>query len=1454
MPIVSRLAAMTSRAWGQFKTGAISLTGNYLYFWGANTSSRLGNGLVTATVARSSPIAVAINKTIVTGDAASNTMVIDSSGQLWAWGPSPQALGIGITTGGRSSPTQVGALTDWAKVQCGPTWCYAVKTDGTYWGWGTNANGLLGTSNTTTYSSPVQIGADTNWSEVNGRNQTTVAIKTNGTIWAWGVNSTGQIGDGTTVNKSSPVQIGTLTNWYQASCATNTGAVKTDGTLWVWGRADSGQLGNGTTTPNRSSPIQLGTLTNWAQISAGAQYFVAVKTDGTLWSWGVNNTGQLGDGTTVSKSSPVQIGTLTNWAYVDAFSDQAVARKTDGTIWVWGSQAGTQFGTGDNTTYSSPVQVGTRTDYTFAAMGGSSSLYLTSDGFTWQGGCSGGSSGQVGQANFSTPQALSTLTRKYASAAGLVSSVSAVSTDGKLWSWGGNNNGEIGDGTTIARSLPTQIGTLTNWASVGALSASTPVAVKQDGTLWAWGANDTAQLGNNTWGSVGTAQVPTPFTSNTYSDFSAGQGSLFISNGALYGAGNNFYGQVGDGTTVWRSSPVQIGTQTNWSKVSSGRDFSLALKTDGTLWAWGNNAGYVQGPITPTNSNTAAFSSPVLIALSYEKLPKNGSGSDRGAAAISINNYLVAWGRNIYGEVGDGTTTKVTGPKIIGTLTWSEVSQGSEFTTAIRSDNTLWTWGYNGFGQLGQGDTTNRSSPVQVGTLSDYSTVTAGYAETFFIRNGTLWAVGRNNAGQLGDGTTVDKSSPIQIGTLNTWSSVFTTSLYSAFAIKTDGTLWSWGSNQYGQLGDGTTISKSSPIQIGTLTGWANVSNGGSGAVAVRTNGTLWAWGDNFFGQLGDGTTVSKSSPVQIGTLTNWSRGSLGQTHALATKTDGTVWVWGGNANGELGLGNLTNRSSPVQLGTLTNWSGAVASVTKSFFLNTSKEIWACGNNAVGEGIPPYAGLGAASPAPVSIPVQVGTVTTWSDISGSYDYSLLRRTNNSLWSAGTNTSGQLGQGDTTDNYYIRQVGTLTNWSQISGANAASYARKTDGTIWAWGSNTWGNLGQSNTTPYSSPVQIGTLTNWSYIKVGNQSVTVSAVKTDGTLWSWGRGSDGQTGLGDTIDRSSPTQVGTLTNWAYSYNASQLSMFVKTDNTLWACGQGTGGSAVGDAGGVSRSSPVQIGTGYSGLMAGTYVNNGCYLAQKTDNTIVGWGYGYTGPSDVSNTAPAYIYLIGTSSPVQIGALSNWSSNANQFNRVKTDGTLWGWGSNSNGQIGTGDTADRLSPTQVGTLNTWSVVQTLSGVTAGIRTNGTLWTWGSGGSGALGSGSTASRSSPVQVGTLTNWSKIAVQGARTLAIKTDGTLWAWGANTNGVLGDGTTTNRSSPVQIGTLTNWVDIATGATSNSYAVRNDGTLWAWGLGTSGQLGDGTTISKSSPVQVGTLTTWAGAESTISTFAGAASTV
>ena len=347
----------------------------------------------------------------------------------------------------------------------------------------------------------------------------------------------------------------------------------------------------------------------------------------------------------------------------------------------------------------------------------------------------------------------------------------------------------------------------------------------------------------------------------------------------------------------------------------------------------------------------------------------------------------------------------------------------------------------------------------------------------------SLYATGRNTEGQLGQGHTASPyTSYVIIGASTDWAEIDCGS-YSSIAIKNNNTIWAWGYNYRGQLGLGDTTNRSSPVQIGSDTTWSKVSSGGDHRIAIKTNGTMWSWGHNGYGRLGISYNNSyEFYPVQIGGLTTWSKVSAGLAHNAAIKTDGTIWAWGQGSSGQIGNSNTADLNSPVQIGSLTNWA---------------------------------------------------------NVSAGFAFTVAVKTDGTLWSWGSNGYGQIGDGTTTNRSSPVQIGSLTTWSKVAAARSAGYAIKTDGTLWSWGGNYAGGLGLGDTTHRSSPVQIGALTNWSKIDGSISGFFATSIKTDGTLWSWGHNSLGQLGLSNQTNRSSPVQVGSLTNWlktagGYSFN--------------------------------------------------------------------------------------------------------------------------------------------------------------------------------------------------------------------------------------------------------------------------------------------------------------------------------
>ena len=338
----------------------------YLYSWGANDAGQLGLSEST-TVKRSSPTQIGSQKWWTQISAGSQfALGLTTGGDLYAWGSNSLGrLGLSDLTY-RSSPTLSGGG-GIAWVSAGTTFGMAIKTNGTLWAWGQNANGQLGLGDTVNRSGVghTQVGALTNWYRVQGTSGISFGIKTDGTMWSWGYGAGGQLGLGNLTSYSSPKQIGALTTWASVSIG---GAIKTDGTLWTWGGNSTGELGLGNTT-NYSSPKQVGALTTWASLSLNAGRSAAIKTDGTLWTWGYNYFGELGLGNTTNRSSPVQVGALTAWSKIDFGDSHAVSTKTDASMWAWGRNVYGILGLGDTTDRSSPVQVAANNGWSIASVG-----------------------------------------------------------------------------------------------------------------------------------------------------------------------------------------------------------------------------------------------------------------------------------------------------------------------------------------------------------------------------------------------------------------------------------------------------------------------------------------------------------------------------------------------------------------------------------------------------------------------------------------------------------------------------------------------------------------------------------------------------------------------------------------------------------------------------------------------------------------------------------------------------------------------------------------------------------------------------------------------------------------------------------------------------------------------------------------------------------------------------
>jgi len=377
---------------------------------------------------------------------------------------------------------------------------------------------------------------------------------------------------------------------------------------------------------------------------------------------------------------------------------------------------------------------------------------------------------------------------------------------------------------------------------------------------------------------------------------------------------------------------------------------------------------------------------------------------------------------------------------------------------------------------------TAETPTVPIPHTARYKMVAGGQTHSLGIRlDGSLWAWGNNRYGQLGIGekeeewgdTSADRYTPVQVGTDTDWAYVSAGDDFSV-GLKQDGSLWSWGSNHIGQLGHGDSgreIERTVPTQVGVDTDWATITTGEINTFGIKTDGSLWAWGDNWWGQLGlgdIGSGTERTVPTRVGEDNNWKQIALWY-HVLGVRTDGSLWSWGFNLYGCLGLGdsgNGTQRTVPTQVGNDYDWAHISAELYSSMGIRDDGSLWVWGDNTWRK-----LGLGDSSPTiAIAVPTRVGVDNDWKHVSAGNGFGLGIRQDGSLWSWGANSLGSLGLGDsgwTTNRASPTQVGSYTGWVYISTGQISSLGIQADGSLWVWGGNRSGELGIGNHGDYDA---------------------------------------------------------------------------------------------------------------------------------------------------------------------------------------------------------------------------------------------------------------------------------------------------------------------------------------------------------------------------------------------------
>ena len=537
----------------------------------------------------------------------------------------------------------------------------------------------------------------------------------------------------------------------------------------------------------------------------------------------------------------------------------------------------------------------------------------------------------------------------------------------------------------------------------------------------------------------------------------------------------------------------------------------------------------------------------------------------------------------------------------------------------------------------------------------------------------------------------------------------------NSLALKRDGTVWAWGDNEHGQLGDGTTADRSTPVQVSVLTGVVAVAGGGSHSLAVKADGTAWAWGGNGSGQLGDGTTTDRSTPTPVRELLAVAAVAGGSAHSLALRSDGTVWAWGSNWYGQLGDGGSGDQTTAVQVRGITGVSAISAGPGHNLALKGDGTVWAWGYNLDGQ-------LGPIAIARQATPARVTALSGVVRVAKGGSHSLALMVDGTIWAWGHNSAGQLGNGITTETILSipAKVNALSGVVAVAAGSRHSLGLKPDGTVWTW---------QYGST---APEQVSGLSGIVALAAGSWHSL--AVKADGTAWAWGENEYGQLGDGTASNRETPVQVNGLGRVVAVAGGETHSLALIEGGTVWTWG-------------AERWAPVEV----SGLTDIVAISAGYWhsLAVKADGTVWTWERDSTTPVQVGRLSGVVAVAAGSSHNLV----------------VKGDGTVWAWGGNENGQLGDGTTATRPTPMKVNGLVGFVAAATGYSHSLAVRGDGTVWAWGDNDAGELGDGTTTNRFAPLPVSGLTG--VVAVDGHRShnLALKRDGTVWTWGNRIGGL-----------------------------------------------------------------------------------------
>jgi len=1243
-----------------------------------------------------------------------------------------------------------------------------------------------------------------------------------GKAYCWGDNSGGALGNGSAASRRVPTPVstaGVLSGKTLTQITTGSGfscALDSAGAAYCWGSDAYGQLGSNLALTlavpvavSTSGVLSGKTLT---QISAGENHVCALDSAGAAYCWGSNAYGQLGNNSTASRSSaPVAVttsGVLSGktLSQISAGGGTSCALDSTGAAYCWGRGGSGQLG--NNATGSSRVPV-----------------VVTTSG---------------------TPMAGVTLSQI---SVGYTHACAQGGAAGTVYCWGHGSQGDLGNGASANSSVPVAVTTS------GVLSGKTLTQITagyestctldSTGLAYCWGYNFYGQLGNNT---TTTSNVPVAVTASgvlsgkTLSQISAGGNPLAASSGnggftcaldsagAAYCWGWNAYGQLGNPSIAANSSVPEAVTAPRATTISSGNSHSCMVR-GGLAYCWGSNTNGELGNNSTTQSNIPVAVTTTGTPMAGKTITQisaggdsiSGNGTGDSTCALDSTGAAYCWGWNGWAQLGNGnqgTDSHVPVAVIVhngsgATITpvFTQISVGAANACAIDTTGTAYCWGLNMSGQLGNGNTAappgNVANPVSTsGVLSGkvLVQVSMGYHYACAVDTaGLAYCWGDNTYGGLGNGNSTQQTLPVAVTTASTPLAGKTlvsiaSGTYTTCALDTAGATYCWGSNNNGQLGNGTAADTSvhatavAVTATGALSGKsvAQITVGLYTACATSTDGAAYCWGDGALGQLGNGGTADSTTPAAVTMSGPLSGAVLNQVSiegqsVCAQDAPGATSCWGLATSGQLGNNSTTSPQTTAVAVTSPAAPGSVAAFQAS---TTAIVYWTASAGATKYVATAFPGGGSCS-------TTGATTCTITGLTNGISYLVTVVANN-----GTMDSP------------LSALATVTPWGPATtiAAGGSHGCTISGGRAYCWGDNTYGQLGNGTTTASTTPVPVsvsGVLSGKTLAQISAGAQHTCALDSTGLAYCWG------------------------------------------DNTQGELGTGTAGSpstvpvAVSVSGVLAGKTLTQISA--DGGTATPFTNHTCTL----DSAGAAYCWGDNSRGEIGNggtTTPQSSPVAVTGGALAGKVLTQVTTGAASSCALDTVGLAYCWGDDTYGQVGnnTTTTTPVTSPVAVytgGVLAGLTLEQISGGYrhTCALASNGAAYCWGYAADGELGNGGTTTTGAAVAVtATAVLYGKVLVQisagGFHTCVLDVDGVAYCWGLNTNGQLGNNTTTSPQttpSAVYTGGILSGVTLLqiSGGGASTCAQDSAGTDYCWGQNAKGQVGNNSTTDRSAAVPV-----------------------